>query len=75
MVSMKEKGWAKSTIGGQDELQVLNFIASQKVVTLEMIVEQIPWIRWGDLVLTLGRCRREGLMTVHQVDSALKMRI
>lgn len=75
MVSLKEKVWAKSTIDGQDEQHVLNFIASEKVVTLEMIVEQFPWIRWGDLFSALGRFRREGLMTVHQVDSVLEMRI
>ncbi len=75
MVSLKEKGWAKSTIDALDEQHVLNFIASEKVVTLEMIVEQFPWIRWGDLFSTLGRFRREGLMTVHQVDAVLEMRI
>ena len=75
MVSLKEKVWDKPTIDGQDEQHVLNFIASGKVVTLEMIVEKFPWIRWGDLFSALGRFRREGLMTVHQVDSSLEMRI
>ena len=75
MVSVKEKGWAKTTIDGQDEQRVLNVIASEEVVTSEMIVEQFPWIRWSDLVSTLGRCRREGLMTVHQVDAVLEIRI
>jgi hypothetical protein len=65
MVSLKEKGWAQTTIDGQDEKRVLNFIASEQVVTSEMIVEQFPWIRWSDLVSTFGRFRREGLMTVH----------
>ena len=75
MVSVKEKGCVKTTFDGQDEQQVLNFIAFEKVVTLEMIVEQFPWIRWGDLFLTLGRFRREGLMTVQQVDSKKEFRI
>lgn len=75
MVSMKEKVGTKSMVVGQDEQQVLNFIASEKVVRLERIVEQFPWIRWGDLFSALGRFRREGLMTVHQVDSVLEIRI
>jgi hypothetical protein len=75
MVSMKEKVGAKSMVVGQDEQHVLNFIASEKVVRLEMIVNQFPWIRWGDLFSALGRFRREGLMTVHQVDSVLEIRV
>ncbi|MDH5775998.1 MAG: hypothetical protein OEZ57_13910, partial [Nitrospirota bacterium] len=51
------------------------FIALKKVVTLDMLVEQFSRIRWGDLFSTLGRFRREGLMTVHQVDSKLELRI
>ena len=75
MVSLKEKGWPKPMIDGQDEKHVLNFIASEKVVMLEMIVEKFLWIRWGDLFLILGNFRREGLMTVHQVDSKMELRI
>ena len=53
----------------------MNFIAEEQVVTLEMIVEKFPWIRWGDLFSILGRFRREGLVTVHQVDMILEVRI
>jgi hypothetical protein len=53
----------------------LNFIAEEQVVTLEMIVEKFPWIRWGDLCSILGRLRREGLVTVHQKDMILEVRI
>ena len=75
MISIKERGWAKTMVAGQDEQKVLNFIAAEKLVTLERIVEQFPWIRWSDLFLILGRFRREGLVTVHQVGSCLEMRI
>ncbi len=75
MVSLKERGEAKSIFDGQDEQKVLNFIAEEQAVTLEMIVERFPWIRWGDLLSTLGKFRQEGLITVHQVDSILEVRI
>ena len=75
MVSKKERLWAKSTREGQHEQKVLNFIAEEQVVTLEMIVERFPWIRWGHLFSMLGRFRREGLVTVHQVDQILEVRI
>lgn len=75
MVSLKERVEAKPIYDGQDEQKVLNFIAEEQVVTLEMIVESFPWIRWGDLFSTLGKFRREGLVTIHQVDTILKVRI
>ena len=75
MVSLKERVGAKPIFDGHDEQKVLNFIAEEQVVTLEMIVEKFPWIRWGDLFSILGRFRREGLVTVHQVDMILEVRI
>ncbi len=75
MVSLKERVEAKSIFDGQDEQKVLNFIAEAQAVTLEMIVERFPWIRWGDLFSTLGKFRQEGLITVHQVDTILEVRI
>ena len=75
MDSIKERLWAKSTFEGQHEQKVLNFIAEREVVTLEMIVEKFPWIRWDELFAILGRLRREGLVTVHQVDMILEVRI
>jgi hypothetical protein len=75
MVLIKERLWAKSTFEGQHEQKVLNFIAEEEVVTLEMIVEKFPCIRWGHLFSILGRFRREGLVTVHQVNMILEVRI
>jgi len=75
MVSVKERLWAQTTFEGQHEQKVLNFIAEEQIATLEMIVEKFPWIRWGDLFSILGRLRREGLVTVHQVDMILEVRI
>jgi hypothetical protein len=75
MFSIKERLWAKPIFEGQHEQKVLNFIAEEQVVTLEMIVEKFPWIRWGHLFSILGRFRREGLVTVHQVDQILEVRI
>ena len=75
MVSIKERLWAKSIFVGQHEQKVLNFIVEEQIVTLERIVEKFPWIRWGDMFSIVGRFRREGLVTVHQVDMALEVRI
>lgn len=48
MVSIKEGLWAKAIFEGRDEQKVLNFIVEEQVVTLEMIVGNFSWIRWGD---------------------------
>ena len=75
MVSTKERVRAESIVGEQDGQKVLNFIADEKVVTLEMIVERFPWLRWGDLFSRVGGFRRGGLVTIHQVGSHLEVRI
>ena len=75
MLTMKERVGSPSMVDGQVGQTVLDFIAEKHVVTLEMIVEQFPWIRWGDLFSLLGGFRREGVVTVHQVDAILEIRI
>lgn len=75
MLTMNEKLGSPSIVDGQARQTVLAFIAEKQVVTLEMIVEQFPWIRWGDLFSLLGGFRREGVVTVHQVEAILEIRI
>ncbi len=75
MVSLKERVKAQTPFDGQVGERILKFISDEKVVTLEMIVERFPWVRWGDLFSILGRFRREGLLTVHQAESIFEMRI
>lgn len=75
MGTIKERVWVKSIVDRSNEQKVLNFIAEEKVATLEMIVGRFPCIRWGDLFSILGSFRRQGLVTVHQVDTVLEVRI
>ena len=72
---IKERVWVKSIVDEHDRQMVLNFIAEKKVVTLEMIVEKFPWIRWGDLFLIVGGFQREGLVAVRQADSLFEVRM
>ncbi len=75
MVSIKERVWIKSSVVEQDEQKVMNFFAKEKTVTLEIIVKQFPWFRWGNLFSILGRFRREGFVTVHQVGPLFELRL
>lgn len=75
MLSMKERVWTESIVGRQEAQEVLSFIADEKVVTLEMLIEEFPWIGWNELFSILARFRRDGLMTVHQIGSIWEMRI
>ena len=75
MVSIKERVWTQSIVHESDSEKILKFIAEEKNAGLEMIVEQFPWIRWGDMFSILGKMRRDGVVTVHQIDTILEVRI
>ena len=75
MVSTKERVWSKSVLDEQDRQKVLNFIAEEKAVTLEMIIQRFSWLRWGDLFSIVGGFRREGLVTIHQIGSQMGVRM
>ena len=75
MVSMKERVWDKKPVDAQSGQKVLNFIVEERTVTLEAIVERFPWLRWGDLFSIVWRFRREGLVTIHQVDAQMEIRM
>ncbi len=75
MLSVKERACPKSLVEGQTAQNVWNCILEERVVTLEKMVERLSWIRWGDMFSILGRFRREGLISVHQVGSSLEVRL
>ncbi len=75
MISVKERGTGKWFVDEYEKQNVLNFIEHEKTVTLEMIVQRFPWIRWSDLFSMLGGFRRDGLIAVHQVGSLLEIRM
>ncbi len=75
MVSIKERGVTAGILNDQSHQKVLNFIAEEKVVTLELIIERFPWLRWGDLFSIVGKFRREGLVSIHGVDSHMEIRM
>ena len=75
MISVKERGTGKWFVDDYEKQNVLHFIENEKTVTLEMIVQRFPWIRWGDLFSMVGGFRRDGLIAVHQVGSLLEIRV
>ncbi len=75
MISIKERVLSKVVENETDSGKILNFLAEEKHVVLEIIVERFPWVRWGEMFSILGRFRRDGLVTVHQVDTILEVRI
>ena len=75
MISIKERLFFETIDNESDSGKILNFLAEEKHVALEMIVEQFPWVRWGEMFSILGWFRRAGFVTVHQVDTILEVRI
>ena len=75
MISIKERVSTKAIVNKSDSQKILKFIAEEKNATLEMIIERFPRIRWCDMFSIVGGFRREGLVTIHQVDTILEVRI
>ena len=67
--------WHRQISQEQNRQGVLEFIATEKVVTIESLLEQFPGFRWGDLLSLLGVFRQEGLVSVQQVEGVLAVRI
>ena len=75
MILIKERVFIKAIDNESDSGKILNFLAEEKHVALEMIIERFPWVRWDDMFLILSGLRRKGLVIVHQVDTILEVRI
>jgi len=67
--------WTKQIVEEQDRQGVLAYIVVEKVVTIEMLVESFPWLRWGKLFSLLGVLLQEGLVTLQQRDFVFEVRI
>ena len=74
-MASRGRSWDGQSMLEQDPQRVLEFIATEGRVTIELLFEQFPGFRWGDLLSLLGAFRQEGLVTVHQVEGVLSVRI
>jgi hypothetical protein len=58
----------------EDREAVLAVISANPSVTVEDLLHQLSWMRWGRLFSILGDCRQEGLVTLCQKEWQFEVR-
>ncbi len=57
-----------------DHDQVLAVISASPGVTIEALLEHLPWMRWGHLFSILGECLQEGSVILCQKEFQFEVR-
>ncbi|GJL59398.1 MAG: hypothetical protein NPIRA03_22550 [Nitrospirales bacterium] len=57
-----------------DHDQVLAVISASPGVTIEDLLEHLPWMRWGHLFSILGECLQEGTVILCQKEFQFEVR-
>jgi hypothetical protein len=57
-----------------DHDQVLAVISASPGVTIEALLEHLPWMRWGHLFSILGECLHEGSVILCQKEFQFEVR-
>lgn len=58
----------------KDHDQVLAVISASPGVTIEALLEHLPWMRWGHLFSILGECLQEGSVILCQKEFQFEVR-
>jgi hypothetical protein len=58
----------------KDHEQVLAIISASPGVTIEALLEHLPWMRWGHLFSILGECLQEGSVILCQKEFQFEVR-
>jgi len=69
------KEWkSKILVEREDREAVLAVISASPSVTIEELLHQLPWIRWGHLFSILGQCLQEGSVILYQKEFQFEVR-
>lgn len=74
-MATRNKEWNAPVLverGGREA--VLAVISASPSVTIEELLHQLPWMRWGVLFAILGECLQEGLVTLCQKGFQFEVR-
>ncbi|MCA9498318.1 MAG: hypothetical protein MRJ67_11170 [Nitrospirales bacterium] len=58
----------------KDRDEVLAIISATSGVTIEALLEHLPWMRWGHLFSILGECLQEGSVILCQKEFQFEVR-
>ena len=58
-----------------DREAVLAVISDSPFVTIEELLQHLPWMQWGHLFFILQECLEEGLVTLSQNQGHIEVRV
>ncbi|MBA3611578.1 MAG: hypothetical protein H0W49_01415 [Nitrospirales bacterium] len=74
-MGIKNTEWiAPVDVERKDHDQVLAVISASPGVTIEALLEHLPWMRWGHLFSILGECLQEGSVILCQKEFQFEVR-
>jgi hypothetical protein len=74
-MGMKSIEWIPPVdVERKDHDQVLAVISACPGVTIEALLEHLPWMRWGHLFFILGECLQEGSVILCQKEFQFEVR-
>jgi hypothetical protein len=74
-MATRSKEWNAPVLverGGREA--VLAVISASPSVTIEELLHQLSWMRWGVLFAIIGECLQEGLVTLCQKEFQFEVR-
>jgi len=74
-MTTSSKEWnSQILVEREDREAVLAVISASPSITIEELLHQLPWIRWGHLFSILAECLQEGSVTLCQKEFQFEVR-
>jgi len=74
MTTRTQEWKSQVPVDQEDHEAVLAVISASPSVTIEELLNHLPWIRWGHLFSILGQCLQEGLVILCQKEFQFEIR-
>ena len=66
---------AQILVEREEREAVLAVISANSSVTIEALLDHLPWMRWGHLFSILGECLQEGSVILCQKEFQFEVRV
>jgi hypothetical protein len=74
-MSTSSKPWnTRACVDREDREAVLAVISASPSITIEELLDHLPWMRWGYLFSILEECLQDGLVILRQKDYQFEVR-
>ncbi|MDH3504577.1 MAG: hypothetical protein OEM58_08630 [Nitrospirota bacterium] len=75
MATCRNDGESQILFERGDREAVLAVISDSPSVTIEELLQHLPWMQWGHLFFILRECLEEGLVTLSQKQCQFEFRV